>query len=117
MKKLSLISVMVVCMSLCFAPVASSVEFYAGEYDNGTFYAITTSNQLVSINPSTGLMTIINSNVGDLRSGKSFHGKSIDPNTHIWYGLKGDAGVNGSGYVVMINVQTGAVTVSPALHF
>jgi len=124
MKKLCLISVMVICGLLCFAPLAfcvvyiKSIEF---DSDSGNLYGIVldeSTYKFVSINLSTGLLTAINSNIGSQLY--YFHrcGTAINPTAHILYAIRTGDGIHfGYDYILSINTQTGAVTVSPAFHF
>lgn len=123
MKKLYLISVMVICGLLCFAPLAfCGVSLVSIGFNSGTLYGIVGDGSVckfVSISVSTGLMTVINSNIGpkvDFSVLNILSGSCIDSATNTYYAVK--AGVaQVASTIISINLGTGAVTVSPELHF
>jgi len=119
MKKL-LILAMVVCLLLCFAPLAFCLVYVVSiDFDSGLYGIVIDGStyKFVSINVSTGLLTTINSNITNTGSKPGFvTATCIDPATHTYYFLRGGT-VGQDSEIVSINTGTGAVTVSPALHF
>jgi hypothetical protein len=127
MKKLCLISVVVICGLLCFAPLAfCGVDMVSIQFDSGTLYGIVRSAdlstwELVSINVSTGALTAIGGTNSFGTSSSTIVGfgenTCINSTGHIIYAIKGGTSDGNDSYIISINTQTGAVTVSPALHF
>ncbi len=127
MKKLAVILCLLV--GLLFSSNAFGVGLWMIDYDSSSSKLVGVTIELgatyvnpkfVSINPSTGLLTVINSNLGSAASGwhgvlKSVRGSCIDSANHIFYVILNDN--DGNGYVVQINTSTGVVTTSPALHY
>jgi len=113
MKKLFLVSVMVIFGLFCFARLGSCVEMTMLGCSDTALVGITGS-QFVSINFATGLLTELNSNVGG--SGTNLHvgGGWGCVGGGTFYAIRDKSG---SSYVIGIDVSTGTLTESPALHF
>jgi hypothetical protein len=122
MKKLCLISVMVICGLFCFAHLGFCVDLIMIGYDANTSTLVgitdaTPNNQFVSINFSTGLLTLLNSNVSVTTEGggwdSALHTVSC-VGGGTFYAIRHRSG---NCILIGINTGTGVLTESPALHF
>jgi hypothetical protein len=115
MKRIALILAMVISVLFCFAHLGFCADLIMIGYSGSTLVGITSANpnnQFVSINFSTGVLTSLNSNVGNVSMGFAAGGSCVAGST--FYAIRYRSG---NCYVISINTSTGALTESPALCF
>lgn len=132
MKRIVLALAMVISVLFCFAHLGfCETGLILIEYDanNSTLVGITSPDpnfQFVSINFSTGLLTPLNGNVGDnLLTGFKHAGVSTAScvSGSTFYAIRWRKATPGDWlsmnicYIVSINMSTGQLVESPALHF